>query len=162
MNWFFFGSLMDQEVLEIVVGRTVLEEEMIAADLHGYRRISVANESYPALAHTPNQTVEGVMIQSLDAPEALRVMYFEGEEYKPEEVQLQLKNQRPIKAFCFLPSPDLETIDLEWDFEQWRKDHLNDFLHLSEEWMAGYGNLEFAEVNAQWLDSNNRRDWDKK
>lgn len=162
MNWFFFGSLMDQEVLEIVVGRTVLEEEMITADLHGYRRVSVANESYPALAHTPNQTVEGVLIESLDAPEALRIMYFEGEEYKPEEVQLQLKNQRPLKAFCFLPSPDLEIVDLEWDFEQWRKKHLNDFLHLSEEWMASYGNMEFAEVNAQWLDSNNRRDWDKK
>ncbi len=160
MNWFFFGSLMDQEVLEIVVGRTVLENEMIVAELPGYRRISVANESYPALAHTPNQVVEGVLIESLDASEALRIMYFEGEEYKPEEVQLRLKNQKPVSAFCFLPTPDLKVLDLEWDFDKWRQDHLNDFLHLSEEWMSSYGKLDFAEVNAQWLASNNRRDWD--
>jgi len=160
MNWFFFGSLMDQEVLEIVVGRTVLKEEMIVAVLPGYRRISVSNESYPALAHTPEQSIEGILIETLDATEALRVMYFEGEEYKPEEVQLVLKNQKPTSAFCFLPSPDLDTNDLEWDFEEWRKNHLSDFLHLSEEWMASYGKLEFADVNAQWLESNNRRDWE--
>ncbi len=160
MNWFFFGSMMDQEVLEIVVGRTVLEEEMITTILPGYRRVGVANESYPALVHTSNQSIEGVLIEDLDASESLRIIYFEGEEYKPEEVQLQLKNHKPESAYCFLASADLELVDREWDFESWRTQHLQDFLHLSEEWMASYGKLEFDEVNAQWLDSNKRRDWD--
>ncbi len=162
MNWFFFGSLMDQEVLEIVAGRTVLKEEMIIADLPGYRRVSVANETYPALQHTPESTVEGLLVESLDATESLRVIYFEGEEYKPEEVQLKLKNQKPVSAFCFLPSPDLPTIDLEWNFKEWQKQHLEEFLHLTEEWMSSYGNLEFAEVNAQWLQSREDGDWAKK
>lgn len=157
MNWFFFGSLMDQEVLEIVVGRTVLEEEMIVAELPGYRRVSVANESYPALAFTPNQSIDGILIETLDATEALRIMYFEGEEYRAEEVQLRLKNQKPVSAFCFLPSEDLSIINLEWDFEQWKTKYKHDFLHLSEEWMSSYGTLDFAEVNAQWLESNAKR-----
>jgi len=160
MNWFFYGSLMDQEVLEIVVGRTVLESEMTIAELPGYRRVTVANETYPALAQTPGKVIEGILIESLDATEALRVMYFEGEEYKPEEVQLQLKNQKPVSAFCFLPAPDLETTDLVWDFGEWRKEHLNDFLHLSEEWMAAYGSLDYDAVNHQWSKSREERGWD--
>jgi len=139
MNWFFFGSLMDQQVMEIVAGRTVLADEMITADLPGYRRVRVADETTPALVHTPGHEVEGVLIESLDATEALRIMHFEGEDYRAEEVQLRLKNQKPVSAFCFLATEQVALSDESWELDRWQREHRDAYLHVVEEHMASYG-----------------------
>lgn len=138
MNWFFFGTLMDPQVLEIAAGRTVLEEETIIAELHGYKRVTVANEQHSTLAHIPYQTVEGILVESLDATESLRILHFEGDKHTPEEVQLQLKNQKPVSAYCFLPTAKTQALTEDWDFEQWRRKHLQSFLLLSEKRMDSY------------------------
>ena len=151
MNWFFFGSLMDPQVLEVVVGRYVHEEDCHPAELPGYRRVRVRGESYPALVQTPGESVDGLMVEGLSAEEGLRVIYFEGDEYRPEEIQLQLKNAKPVSAFAFLAGDELPLTEEDWALERWAEQELDDFLPRAEAWMEGYGDdRSVADNDAIW------------
>ena len=45
MAFFFFGTLMDRDVLAAVLDRPVAGDELSRAWLHGYRRVRAANTS---------------------------------------------------------------------------------------------------------------------
>ena len=49
MRYFFFGTLMDQDVLSVVLGRRPAPGMIRSASLAGYRRFRARCESYPVL-----------------------------------------------------------------------------------------------------------------
>ncbi len=49
MDYFFFGTMRDRDVLELVVGRPVTDADTEAAALPGYRLARAIDDSYPAL-----------------------------------------------------------------------------------------------------------------
>ena len=57
MTYFFFGTLMDRDVLATVLDRAVAHEEMIPAWLHDYARVRAATVSYPILVTSPGVVV---------------------------------------------------------------------------------------------------------
>ena len=53
MTYFFFGTLMDRDVLATVLDRPVATDEMIPAWLHDHQRMRAATVSYPVLVRSP-------------------------------------------------------------------------------------------------------------
>ncbi len=149
-TWFFFGSLLDADVRHTVIGRAVPDEDCAQVSLDGYKRVRVENETYPALIAASNQSVEGIAVSNLSADEALRVLYFEGEEYRPEAVLLRYPRGGFDEAYTFLASPDLNLTDEIWDFDHWVEHELDRYIPMTEEWMDGYGKTDFATQNAVW------------
>ncbi|MGH6887228.1 MAG: gamma-glutamylcyclotransferase family protein, partial [Geminicoccales bacterium] len=81
MSFFFFGTLMDRDVLEIVLGRPVGEDELAPARLRGYRRVRTATRPYPMLKPDPDGVVEGMLLIEASRRDEVRILHFEDQEY---------------------------------------------------------------------------------
>lgn len=150
MRWFFFGSLLDPEVRTIVVGREPSESARRPGILHGYRRVRVADESYPALKPQPGGRVAGLVVDDLDEHESRRVCFFEGEEFIAWPRTIEQADGRHVEALVFLAGANLALIDSRWDFHAWRATCKARFLDMSREFMAGFEVADWHELDRQW------------
>lgn len=159
MRWFFFGSLMDPDVLSIVLGRPLAEHERVPATLHGYTRLVVSEETYPALRPEPGGKVHGLMAEQLSEEDGRRICFFEGEEFRLEEHELELASGERRRAVAFMLTENYGTEHQHWDFGHWRAAYKSSFLEMTEEWMALYGdpgNPDFATLDSQWASARER------
>lgn len=78
MNLFAYGTLMWPEVLEAVIGRRL---QGTPAVVHGYRRLRVRGERYPAVVPSASDSVEGILYGNLGDSEFEHLDRFEGLEY---------------------------------------------------------------------------------
>src|SRR3546814_14332510 len=76
-RYFFFGTLMDPDVLRLVLGRPVTRGALAPARLHGYRRMRILRDSFPVLVADPPPPVEGSVFNAAGAPDDARVLFFE-------------------------------------------------------------------------------------
>jgi Gamma-glutamyl cyclotransferase, AIG2-like len=60
-----YGSLMDRELLALVIGRATDELRVKAATIHDFVRRRALNESFPVLVPHPGGRVEGVLVRDL-------------------------------------------------------------------------------------------------
>ena len=72
MRLFFFGSLMDADLLRLVLDREIEEIEHAAAEILGYERRRAKNESFPIIVPTPGGRVEGRLVTGLTAADVAR------------------------------------------------------------------------------------------
>ena len=77
-NWFFFyGTLMDRDVLAHVVDREVADDELFPAILHGVRRVAVPGFTYPRLVDAPGRLAAGLALHRPSPRDLVRLHWFE-------------------------------------------------------------------------------------
>lgn len=74
---FFYGTLCHVPLLEAVLGRPVLTEELRAAKLADHKVCWVEGESFPILVEAPGQVAQGVVLAA-DAEALRRLDFYEG------------------------------------------------------------------------------------
>jgi hypothetical protein len=127
--WFFFyGTLMDPDVLHGVLQRRPSRTAAVPAVLNGYRRVYRADAVYPVLVSAPAARVHGRCVGPLHAGDAARLIAFEGEDYIPTVLSVRLDQGRLVAATVFLPAPDTPLSDTTWTPELWRRRHRRQFL----------------------------------
>ena len=84
---FVYGTLMCADVAEAVLGRKMTAE---SARLNGYRRYRLAGKSYPAVAVSPKDSVDGYLWRGLSEREIEALDTFEGDPYDRRRVSVQL------------------------------------------------------------------------
>ena len=152
--YFFFGSMMDRDVLNLVVGRMVPDADVEPATLAGYRLVHVADESYPAIVPHAGRQVEGVRVRRLTSAECERIAWFEGKEYASQMVEVTLRGGTPARAGVHLPTEALETIGGEgWDFARWRRAEKDGLMRLARGHMALLGRVSLDEAIRIWDDA---------
>jgi hypothetical protein len=135
MAYFFFGTLMDREVLATVLARSVAAAELRRAWLNDYRRVCAANVSYPILLPAPGLVVGGVVFQPRSALDDVRIRHFEDGEYVGHWRFVRLPGGRRLAARVFLALEALQATDEPWDLRVWASAHKADFLAQCGEWM---------------------------
>ena len=156
LDVFVYGTLLDDEVRAIVLGRSAPAGPPVAAVLAGFRRVPVAGHSFPALIADPRGRVEGVVVAGLGAAEAARLSYFEGPEYRPllRPVEDAAGTIRP--AWVFVPAPrqpfmpGLRPRPGLWDLASWRRRHKASYLRGVRPAMAGASAAQLAELRQGW------------
>ena len=73
MHLFFFGSLTDRELLELVLGRDCAAIDFRPARLPGFATNRVKFESYPVLVPKPASIVTGQLVGVLTEADIARV-----------------------------------------------------------------------------------------
>jgi Gamma-glutamyl cyclotransferase, AIG2-like len=136
MTYFFFGTLMDRDVLATVLDRPVAGAEMIPAWLHDYRRVRAAAVSYPLLVPAPGVVVGGVVFRPRDDRDDVRIRHFEGEEYAARWMNVRLGRGRRRAARVFFASEALQATAESWDLVAWTSSHKAAFLVQCREWMC--------------------------
>ena len=128
MRFFFYGTLMDEDVRRAVLGvRSLAPTE--TATLAGWRRVKMAGVTYPMIVRARNHKVEGILMHGIDARARDLLQRYEGDEYAMLGVEVQTADSSVLTVNMFVPRPGLTVRGRgPWDLETWRRRHKRRFL----------------------------------
>ncbi len=138
-NMFFFGTLMDPDVLSAVLGRLPAAAQREAAFLRGMRRVLVAGRPYPMLIPQPAGRVEGVLVSGLSDRDIERLAYYEGWEYVSEPVTVRTLAGRSVETEMFTASSGVLPENRDWRLDLWQRKHKAGALAQAAAAMAKFG-----------------------
>ena len=146
---FAYGTMMDADVLSIVLARDIEWQVYEPARLHGYQRVRLPNESYPTLRPAPGACVPGVVVRNLSATDYERVAFFESEEYELRECTVVTATGASESAlFCFEDSAG--EASAPWELDWWQHHHKSTHLAVFQAFMALFGQLDTVQADARW------------
>ncbi|MEM6623068.1 MAG: gamma-glutamylcyclotransferase [Pseudomonadota bacterium] len=146
---FFFGSLRDRELLEVVLGRPVSSEDRRGAVALGYQARTLAAEAYPHLAPTPGNRADGIVVSNLTAADLDRLIYFEEAEYGLAPIDVQT-DAGVVSAQYFQATAKAVPTDDVWDFDAWTRTERDTALAAAEELMSHKGLVPLEEMDSIW------------
>ncbi|MDF1791400.1 MAG: gamma-glutamylcyclotransferase [Thalassobaculaceae bacterium] len=148
-RYFFFGTLLDRDVLELVLARSVADGAFVPAVLDGYRRVRVRKDSFPMLVADPDGSVEGRVFETRSAEEDARILFFEDFDYGLLPCRPSTAGGIVEAMFCGIDTA-VEPSDEPWDLEVWAARHKPGFLKLSEIYMNCFGRMTPEEAEPIW------------
>jgi hypothetical protein len=128
MRFFFYGTLMDEDVRRAVLGvRSLAPTEK--ATLYGWRRVKMAGVSYPMIVRARNHKVDGILMHGIDGRARDLLQRYEGDEYAILGVDVETGDTSVLSARMFVPRPGLTVRGRgPWHLETWRRRHKRRFL----------------------------------
>lgn len=155
-DFFFYGTLIDPDIRELVLGRPIGDASVRAAVLAGYRRYPVRGEPYPAAVPDAAGSIEGVLVEGLGVTDAARLSRFEGSEYEAISCAVSL-TETPSSvdrsAWVFIAKPSVPIGHGEWSIGTWAQDHKARFVALANTWLDGAGDRVAVDTyETAWRD----------
>jgi hypothetical protein len=138
MQFFFYGSLRDRQVLAIVIGRAIDGLRIEAATIHGFARRRVRDKSFPILVPLSGGRAEGVLVTNLTQTDIARLQFFEGQQYVLVALPVECGGKQ-LSAQVFLPTDRLQAEETPWDFDSWVESERDLFRAMAEKRMSQYG-----------------------
>jgi hypothetical protein len=155
-RYFFFGTLMDRDVLELVLARTVPADAFLAARLEGFRRVRIHHDSFPILVADAAAAVDGLVFDSASAEEDRRIRFFEDYDYALAPCRPLLADGSSVSAMLCGAQADVLGSDEPWELDRWAARHKRGFLELSRIYMACYGRLTPEQAEPVWVEARER------
>ncbi|KQK17418.1 AIG2-like protein D [Brachypodium distachyon] len=133
---FVYGSLMTDEVVSAIINRVPPSSPALLLDHH---RFNVKGRIYPAILPVESKKVAGKVIMGVTDAELILLDAFEDFEYVRRRVQISLTDTSETMLADTYVWSDADDPDLygEWDFEEWKKLHMKDFLTMTLGFMNG-------------------------
>lgn len=129
MRFFFYGTLMDRDVLARVLGRPVVAAALKPAVLRGYRRTAIREGSYPIVLRDADGAVDGLTLDGVTEAESERLGAYEGPRYTLVRTFADFPERGPRAVFVFEPMPGaFKPTDTEWSLAVWQAEHKEKFL----------------------------------
>jgi len=149
-TFFFYGSLMDEELLEAVLGRPVTHLTLVTGWLDGYVAETAHGYTFPALVERRGERVDGIVAYGLTEADIDRIAYFEDTEYAPVVVDVSTA-ESDVSAQAYMATATLNTTGEAWAFDKWRTEHKPLLLAVTRKVMSEhYGTTPLAEIDAVW------------
>jgi len=119
--YFFFGTLLDLELLARVAGSHVSEWQTRPAVIAGYRRTGVIGRGYPILVRDPASRTDGIIVTELGPRAMRRLDRYEGPNYRLTPVTVVDRSCRPVDAVVFLVADRLRSNRRHWRLDVWQR-----------------------------------------
>jgi gamma-glutamylcyclotransferase (GGCT)/AIG2-like uncharacterized protein YtfP len=139
---FFFGTLMDLDVLTYVLERPVDLDDLRPAILTGYHRVAIEAASYPTLRMQAGARVRGRLLRRASRRDVARVNHFESGEYRAELHSVATDDGAEHSAWLYLGLDHLACTDETWSLENWQRWHKPGFFSACDGWMADFAALD--------------------
>jgi hypothetical protein len=120
MRFFFYGTLLDDELRRIVIGRDVVLDE---ATLAGWRRRGVAGKHYPMIERDPTGSIAGAVTETLGAGEIARLRHYEGDGYELIAAGIRDRSGAELAAEIFVPLAGSLVGAGNWSLSDWQREH---------------------------------------
>ncbi|CAN6162816.1 unnamed protein product [Urochloa humidicola] len=121
------------------VVRTILKRVPPAAPaiLPNYHRFNIKDRIYPAILPVESKKVAGMVVMDVTDEELQVLDAFEDVEYTRTRVEISLTDSSEKMLADAYVWTDAEDPNLygEWDFEEWKKLHMKDFLAMTNGFM---------------------------
>lgn len=120
MNLFAYGTLMDEEIMAMVVGCRPIGLHATLAD---HRRHALRDKTYPALVPEKGTRVVGICYRDLQDLAWQGLDLFEGDMYQRVTVQVCTSNNHSLAAETYLLRPPFHHLlaEMEWSFADFLK-----------------------------------------
>lgn len=149
-TFFFYGSLMDVELLEAVLCRKADSLSFTPGWLNGYIAETALGYSFPTLIERSDARAHGIITAGLSTDDVARIAYFEDTEYDTVAHSIATA-RRPVTAHVFMANASLRSSGEAWNFDAWRKRDKPLLLAVTRRVMSEhYGVTPFEEVDAHW------------
>jgi hypothetical protein len=138
-GWFFFyGTLMDRDVLARVLARPVRDDELVPAILSGFRRVGSPGVVYPRLVPDQAARVCGLALAAPAPHDLVRLHWFEDGEYAATSAQIRLVDGRIVAAGYFSAFDGVLPADArDWCPMTWTTRDKPSYLARCDGWMDG-------------------------
>ena len=122
VRFFFYGTLIDPEILDAVLRRAVHPARRRNAVLRGYRRVYREGASYPSPSPTRHPTSKELSSPrsphgTIRPAHGIRVPL----EYELRELPVRLSGDGFVRAKVFLPRTACEASRVPWTLEEWQR-----------------------------------------
>jgi len=159
-SFFFFGTLQDNDIRELVVGRSIPRQDIAKAALRGYRCIRLRSRVQPGIVEDSEGQMQGALVRHLDVTEAARISHYETGAYDIVLRPVEPLNGGEEKAWIFLSDPNLSVAPGQWKLKNWQLRYKPRSLVVARVWMAQLNHAELASTEAEWrkrrlIDSGN-------
>ncbi|CAH9053783.1 unnamed protein product [Cuscuta epithymum] len=129
-NVFVYNSLQEDDVVRVLLNRVPPSSP---ATLHHYQRFNIKGRVYPAILPAERSKVNGSLLWGITLPELEILDNFKDVEYERRNVDVSLMDSSEVfQAYTYVwdneADPDLYG---EWDFEEWKDLHMEDFIRMT-------------------------------
>lgn len=151
-TFFFYGSLMDRDLLEAVLGRRANGVTFTPGWLTGYVAEKAAGYTFPTLIKSRTGRVNGVVTQGLTQADADRIAYYEdNDEYAAQVVDIATATT-DIAAQVFMAATQMMSSGEPWSFDHWKRHDKPLLLAITRKVMAEhYGVTPANKVHDVWM-----------
>lgn len=144
---FLWGTLLDREVLERLLGRRVHGNELEPARLTGFRRVAATGGPYPVLVPDPGARVDGLLLLRPSRRDLRRIAHYE-DDYRAALFEVETASGRRLPAWLYLAREDvLRPGDAPWDPALWARRHKAQLLAAIDRWLAELADAEEVAVD---------------
>ena len=120
MRFFFYGILLDPDVMALVIGRRLPPRQYVAATMPGYARRRAKGASYPIVLPDPRGEVAGAVVGGLSTQDVARLAAFEGPRYRIASCRVRI-NRAFTSVSVFGPVEErFEPVEGQWHLAAWQ------------------------------------------
>ena len=137
-SFFFYGTLMDDLVLEIVTGKNYPRMRQQRGILENFKRVKVKGAQYPAIISSIGNQVDGIFVEGVLSEGVACLDDFEDDQYERKSVSVSLGDGRRVKALAYIAGSQMLLEYKEWNFEHWKLNYRPEFLKKLKKGMRVY------------------------
>lgn len=120
-RFFFYGTLLDRDVMALVLGRRLPPRAFVPASLPGHARRRVKGASYPIVVRDRRGEVAGAVVGGLSARDVARLSAYEGPGYRVVPLRVRVAGSM-ITVSVFEPVQSrLQPSNELWELALWQR-----------------------------------------
>ena len=131
-DFFFYGTLLDADVFDHVLRRSLAGEDVTPAFLTGFERVYALGVIYPTLSPKTGARVEGLLVRGLSEEDRDRLIAFEGSRFTLTTATIDMPSGETQTANLFMPSDPAQVTTVPWGLDDWQERHKPAFLAKSK------------------------------
>jgi len=155
-DFFFYGTLVDADVRQLVLGRPVPDAAVQPATLQEFQRYSVLDQPYPAAVPQPGSAIDGVVMPGASLVDAAKLTCFEGSDYEAELRRIAMagvtgaggENERDV--WVYIASERVPRGGPGWSIDDWRSRHKPAFIEIANAWLDAISDTDLAAAEDLW------------
>jgi hypothetical protein len=121
MRFFFYGTLLDHDVIALVLGRRLPPKAFVPAILPGYSRWRVHGGSYPISLPDRKGEVPGAIVGGLSVRDVGRLAAYEGPGYRIAPLKVKVADRLTTVAVFEPIVSKLKPTNKPWDLALWQR-----------------------------------------
>lgn len=127
-TFFFYGTLLDHDVMALVIGRRLPPSSFVPASLKGHVRRRAKGVSYPILVRDPGGEVEGVVVSGLTRRDVERLSLYEGPNYRIAPLKVTVGGKLKTVSVFEPKEASFQPVDGAWTVALWQGRHKRPFV----------------------------------
>ena len=126
-NIFLYGTLCDRELLEVCLGRSLDNVNLVRAELENHSVFWVKNNNFPVIKFNRGSFAKGLAVLDLEDHDLNRLDFYEGGfNYELRKSFIILKDKdfdskNKIEAYVYFNNDKEIEIGKEWNLGEWQR-----------------------------------------